>query len=303
MNGMNYIILTDSKEHADDLSRKIYLDNVERAGLSPDPNTTGMFGTYENILSGQSGLCVPLSYWESLPSKFKTNYIRRTPFWIHERFLNGEPSFVIGQGPFGLGLSYVDPKETRKILEGNFSKPLITEVRESTRKYEASVKFRAERFIHEVAANPATRAKLLTTLDPHVFEEVVAELLADKGFEVFLTSRTRDNGKDIYAAYPTEEGFILMMIDCKRLQLEKTLGPGDIRALYGQYMLDRQSGSPVRCAMLATTAQKIGTVGQKIIEENTDITVKTFDDLSEWISSYGRSKSGLWVPEQFKEVF
>ena len=57
---------------------------------------------------------------------------------------------------------------------------------------------------------------LLDTLNSRLFEEIVAELLDHKGFEVNLTKRTRDGGYDILAL-STVGGFpIKFLVECKR---------------------------------------------------------------------------------------
>ncbi|MBD2123334.1 restriction endonuclease [Trichocoleus sp. FACHB-262] len=297
-----YVLLCEDTFKATKLSREIYVENAVRNAIPIAPPPEKMFGVYENIVSGEVGLHVPLKYWAKLPDRFRSSRVHKTPFWVNQEFINGEPLFFIGNSPLGFGVGVNNPQETRKILEGNFAKPLLDEVRNSTRKYTIKVQERAERFIREVSDDPVVREKLLTQLDPILFEEVVAELLASKGFDVFLTSRTRDKGKDIYAAWPTPDGTILMMIECKRLQPNSALDAINVRALLGQFMFEQTYGSRVSCAMLATTARRLGAVACEYSEKVEDLTIKTYDDLSSWISSYGRSRDGLWVPTLFKDV-
>lgn len=298
-----HILLCETKQSAEALSREIYVDYAMRAGVKAEPPPTNMFGISENILSGQFGLeATPGKYWDQLPQKYRSPMVHWTPLWIDERFINGEPFTFLGNSPFGFGFGHVEPKQARSILEGNFAPALIREVRSSTRKYTIEVQERAERFIRDAATDGALREKLLATVDPFLFEEVVAELLSSLGFDVFLTSRTRDGGKDIYAACPSEDGPTLMMVECKRLRPDSALDAVNIRALLGQFTFEREFGSRVSCAMLATTARRLGTVACEFNENVEELTVKGYDDLSKWISSYGRSKDGLWLPERLKDV-
>ncbi|MBA4017665.1 MAG: hypothetical protein C0483_10875 [Pirellula sp.] len=298
-----YILLCDSKERAFSLSREIYVDYAVRAGKPIEPPPTNMFGICENILSGQFGLLAkPGQYWDQLPEKYREPRVHATPLWVDERFISGEPFSFIGGSPFGFGVGTIEPTAARKILEGNFAPKLMQEVKNSTRKYTFEVQTRAEQFIREASVDSAAMERLLTTIDPFLFEEVVAELLAAKGFDVHLTSRTRDRGKDIYAVWPDATGPLLMMVECKRLKPDSALDAINIRALLGQFTFEREHGSLANCAMLATTAKRLGTVATEFSETVSEISVKGFEELCQWIRQYGQHKNGLWLPKTFDQV-
>lgn len=71
-------------------------------------------------------------------------------------------------------------------------------------------------------------------ISPREFEQVVAEILSDRGYEVTLTPQTRDGGVDIYAYDCRERGFeILYAIECKRYAPNHVVGPEIVRAVYG----------------------------------------------------------------------
>lgn len=297
-----YVLLFDDAAKAGKSSREIYIDDALRKGNRIEPPPARMFGVCENILSGEVGLHVPLKYWYSLQERFRTAHVHKTPLWVDQEFITGQPMFFIGNGPFGFGIGVNDARETRKILEGNYARPLLNEVRASTRKYTVDVQERAESFIRDAAANPSSLEKLLATVDPILFEEVVAELLASKGFDVFLTSRTRDRGKDIYAAWSSPDGPVLMMVECKRRHPDSAIDAVNIRALLGQFTFERAHGSLVNCAMLATTARRKGAVACEFSERVDDLSIKTYEDLSSWIAAYGRCRDGLWVPSRMRDV-
>ena len=78
--------------------------------------------------------------------------------------------------------------------------------------------------------NPET----LHELSPRDFEEFIAYLYTRHGFDVSVTSATRDGGKDIIAKYlmPTGET-VVYYIECKRYSPKNPIGVGIIRELSG----------------------------------------------------------------------
>ncbi len=58
---------------------------------------------------------------------------------------------------------------------------------------------------------------LFHKITPREFEEVIAEILKQKGYEVELTKQTRDGGYDIIALYKLAGNMpIKMLVECKR---------------------------------------------------------------------------------------
>ena len=85
-------------------------------------------------------------------------------------------------------------------------------------------------------------------------------MLIDKGFDILLTPRTGDGGKDIIAAYTFEREPIIMMVECKRRPVDLTLGPIELRALVGQFYYEKTENSKINYAMLVTSAGKFGKI-------------------------------------------
>lgn len=81
--------------------------------------------------------------------------------------------------------------------------------------------------------------KLLYSLTPRKFEEVVAELFYRMGYDVTITQMTRDGGKDIYVAKKNELGSFLYIVECKKYSPDRTIGVGFIRELYGVVQAER----------------------------------------------------------------
>lgn len=70
-------------------------------------------------------------------------------------------------------------------------------------------------------------------MDPRKFEELIAELLRAKGYEVELTPRTRDGGFDILAIKKGDLGSALTLVECKRYAETNKVDVGIVRGLYG----------------------------------------------------------------------
>jgi HJR/Mrr/RecB family endonuclease len=88
----------------------------------------------------------------------------------------------------------------------------------------------------------------LYSLEPRKFEELIADLFSGFGYEVELTKRTRDGGRDIIAVKNSEVR-VKHLIECKRYTHGKKVSVGAVRALYGvkeHYQATK--------AILATTA-------------------------------------------------
>ncbi len=72
---------------------------------------------------------------------------------------------------------------------------------------------RIQRVIADIYADHASLLKV----DPRLFEEVIAEILAKQGFSVELTQQTRDNGYDIRAIQKIgDHPPLKFLVECKR---------------------------------------------------------------------------------------
>jgi restriction system protein len=90
-------------------------------------------------------------------------------------------------------------------------------------------------FLKKIAKKPS----LIYELSPRQFEEIVAELLNRKGYEIKISPATRDGGVDIYAAHKTDLGSFLYVVQCKKYNVEHRVGVGLIRDLLGTVELER----------------------------------------------------------------
>ncbi len=118
-------------------------------------------------------------------------------------------------------------------------------------------------------------------LAPRKFEELLAELLTDMGWEVELTKATRDGGKDILAYLDTEVGKMLCLVEAKKYREDRKVGVDLVRSLYGT-LYDHRASS----AMLVTTSSF--TSGAKEFQEKYEyqLSLRDYSDLVQWIQNY-----------------
>jgi HJR/Mrr/RecB family endonuclease len=103
-----------------------------------------------------------------------------------------------------------------------------------------------EELIRYLARHP----KSLYVLEPRRFEELVAEIFRDFGYEVLLTPRSNDGGVDIRAVRKDSVGTLLYLIECKRYRQDRAVGVDLVRSLYGVIQAEGAS-----CGVLATTSR------------------------------------------------
>jgi restriction endonuclease Mrr len=94
----------------------------------------------------------------------------------------------------------------------------------------------------ELVAYLAKHPEKMHSLHPRKFEELVAELFRDKGYDVELTRFSKDGGFDIRAIRKTDTGTGLTLIECKRFAADRPIGVTLIRGLYGVVEQKRASG-------------------------------------------------------------
>lgn len=136
----------------------------------------------------------------------------------------------------------------------------------------------------------------LHELSPRRFEEVIAEILADMGYEVELTPQTRDGGRDVLASLPTPVGKLLFIVECKRYALHRKIGIDIVERFL--WVIDRKDNAS--CGLIAATTH-FSTDAQALAREyEYRLKLHDFDHIKHWIANYGRwterEGSGLWLP-------
>lgn len=137
-------------------------------------------------------------------------------------------------------------------------------------------------------------------LDPRKFEELVAELLKDMGYEVHLTDFAKDGGRDILAVMTVPPNMkILTIVECKRYHPGNPVGIEIVE----RFMYTIREFDKANAGLIATTS--FFTEGARCIEEKYKwlLKLEDFSHMQGWLSNYGQwgrssASSGLWLPDK-----
>ena len=83
--------------------------------------------------------------------------------------------------------------------------------------------------MERIRANPEE----LYSLPPRKFEELVADILGARGYEITLTPPSKDGGFDMFAARKDDLGSFLYLVECKRYAPSHKVGVSVVRSLHG----------------------------------------------------------------------
>lgn len=117
------------------------------------------------------------------------------------------------------------------------------------------------------------------------FEELIAELLTDMGWDVELTPATRDGGKDILAYLKTDVGRFLCLVEAKRYRRDRKIGVELVRTLYGT-LCDYQASS----AMMVTTSTYSKDARSLQKKHEFQLSLHDYTDVVGWIMKHGRKR-------------
>lgn len=148
-----------------------------------------------------------------------------------------------------------------------------------------------DKVIAELVKNPND----LYSLEPRKFEELVAELLASHGYEVQLTSKTRDGGYDIMAVHKDALGLdTTFLIECKRYSKDNKVGVSQIRQIHGiKDFLNVSKGIIVTTSSFTADAKKHAT-------SRYDLQLIDYTQLTEWLKTYSPSPDETLYSEKQK---
>lgn len=139
------------------------------------------------------------------------------------------------------------------------------------------------KIIEMFARNP----KKLQTMDRRHFEELVAELFYGFGYEVELTKRTRDGGKDIIAVSNREIIKQKYIIECKRPE------PGNpIRLNVVKQLHATKYDEGANKAILITTTHFTRDARVYENKHSIDLQLNDFNDLVDWLYAYLKIRNG-----------
>lgn len=135
----------------------------------------------------------------------------------------------------------------------------------------------------EVIAYLAKHPDKMYELEPRKFEELVAAIFREKGYDVVLTPRTRDGGLDIRAFYKSDVGVFLTLIECKRYGPKRPVSVEIVRGLYGVTESERANAG-----LIVTTSSF--TKDAKSFQDKNKYRIQLADqtDLQRWLRDHKR---------------
>lgn len=133
-------------------------------------------------------------------------------------------------------------------------------------------------------------------LDSHVFERVVAEILAGRGFDLELNVRTVTGEVDIIAFNSDQLGErIGYVVECKRYQSRTVRLKAVVQLLGIKDELSRVQG--IDRALFVTTAD-FTRDARRLEQSRWDLSLRNYDAVAEWLNQY-QPKSGLYLPTRW----
>jgi len=127
----------------------------------------------------------------------------------------------------------------------------------------------------------AQHPEKLHQLNPRKFEELVASILKDFGFEVELTQQTRDGGRDILAYMRNAVVQFLTFVECKRYAPENKVGVGIVRQVTGVHYLYKADKS-----LIVTTSSFTKDAIEEAKKIEHELSLKDYQDIRAWLSRY-----------------
>jgi restriction system protein len=227
---------------------------------------------------------------EGLPKADAQHLIeRRLPSFLSQESILKVAGIVDGH-PLTLSLianmaESLDPEQFRRVLDGH-----LYDLNDDSPIDKKSLIAFARPII--ISANEAMIAGLkkqprdIFKLTPRQYEELVAELLHDIGYEITLTQATRDGGKDILASMRTELGEFLCLVEAKHYREDRKIGVSLVRTLYGT-LCDYQASS----AMLVTTSSYSKDAQALQKKHKYELSLRDYTDVAGWIQRYGTHKT------------
>jgi hypothetical protein len=134
------------------------------------------------------------------------------------------------------------------------------------------------------------RPEELYRLAPRRFEELIAEIFTQFGYEVRLTPETRDGGFDVSAIRRAEVD-LRILIECKRYTPPRKVSRPVVQQLYG--VLRHENATK---GIIATTATFSTDAKAFCAEHPWRLEARDRDNILRWIKMLDRPRSGLWTP-------
>jgi hypothetical protein len=131
----------------------------------------------------------------------------------------------------------------------------------------------------------AKHPEKMHSMHPRKFEELVAELFKDMGYEVELTPPSKDGGRDLLATRKEPFGLMLTLVECKRYAPTNPVGVEIVRSLYGVMESERASH-----AVVATTSRFTSGAIDFHARNRFRLSLADYDNIQGWISNFGKKR-------------
>ncbi len=136
-----------------------------------------------------------------------------------------------------------------------------------------------DRLLLAIARTP----ELIYELAPRKFEELVARMFSDYGFDVELTPATRDGGYDIFATLNNAASSFIALVECKRYAPSKPVGVEIVRGLYG--VTEREGAN--KGLVVTSSSFTRGAIEEKA-RIGSRMELKDYTTLTTWLRKYTR---------------
>jgi restriction system protein len=136
----------------------------------------------------------------------------------------------------------------------------------------------------EVLAYFGRHPELLHSLPPRKFEELVASIFRNNGFDVELTPETRDGGVDIAAVQKNVfAGSTLHLVECKRYLPENKVGIGTVQRMLGVVEQHRATQGIIVTTSTFSREAKVCAQSSRY-----RLGLNEYADLSKWLAAFAK---------------
>ena len=133
----------------------------------------------------------------------------------------------------------------------------------------------------ELAKAVAIDPKVLYEVTSRGFEELLADVFKSFDYQVELTAKTRDGGRDIIAIGNMHDVRSKLLIECKRYAPEQKVDVVHVRALFGVKHIEHATK-----ALLATTSS-FTEPAREIEKQNIyELELKDYDAVLQWVAKF-----------------
>jgi hypothetical protein len=133
----------------------------------------------------------------------------------------------------------------------------------------------------EIKRYLAQHPEKIYNLNSRKFEELIADILHDLGFDVELIKATRDGGVDIYAYIRTTVCNFLIFVECKKWAPDNHVGIDIVQRLFGVQQIGQANKS-----MIITTSYFTEPAIKEAKRYNGMMDLHDFNSLKDWLIKY-----------------